>query len=287
MGDGAHDPPIDRGKMNADGVEMEDQQDMSGNDTEIAEEVGASLGVPQEAENEIEESQEATGHQANDPLYVQKRLKQQKRAHDREMREMQARMAELQAQMSSPQQQQSFDANPYAQPQGGQGVDETISKAVSFALQQKEQEERKAKAAEAAQSISKHYSELQRHLDHVSEKYDDFDDVVRSDTAPFTATMRDAALMLPKKGAGSAGEVLYKLGKNPEELARISKLYPHEQAAELVALSHALISGGEQKGNHSRPLGQVKANPVVNSAGITEKTPVSTIRDRMKKGTFK
>ena len=99
--------------------------------------------------------------------------------------------------------------------------------------------------------------------------------------------MRDAALMLPKKGPGSAGEVLYKLGKNPEELSRIAKLHPVDQASELVALSHALISGGENKQSQSRPLGQIKSNPVVNSAGVTDKTPVSDIRDRMKKGTFK
>lgn len=257
---------------------------------EAAEEVVESVGEPKEAVDEIDQSHESVGHEnTGDPLYVQKRLKQQKRSHDREMREMQARMAELQAQISSPQNQQSFDANPYVQPGGNSpgGIDETISKAVSFALQQKEAEERKAKAAEAAESISRHYQGLQKHLDSVADKYEDFDDVVRGDTAPFTATMRDAALMLPKKGPGSAGEVLYKLGKNPEELKRISKLYPHEQAAELVALSHALIQGGEQKGSVPRPLGQVKANPVVNSAGVTEKTPVSDIRARMKQGTFK
>jgi len=267
---------------------MEDQNQDASQDTELAEDVVESLGMPKESGDDIDQSHDSIGQQnANDPLYVQKRLKQQKRSHDREIREMQARMQEMQSQLSNPQHSQSFDANPYAQ-QGNQGIDETISKAVSYALNQREEEERKAKAAQAAQSISKHYGELQKHLDSLGDKYDDFDDVVRSDTAPFTATMRDAALMLPKKGAGSAGEVLYKLGKNPEELHRISKLYPHEQASELVALSHALISGGESKGNHSnRPLGQVKANPVVNSAGITEKTPVSTIRDRMKKGTFK
>ena len=99
--------------------------------------------------------------------------------------------------------------------------------------------------------------------------------------------MRDAALMLPKKGAGSAGEVLYKLGKNPEELSRISKLHPHEQAQELVAISHALISGGENKGSSQRPLGQIKNNPVTNSAGVTEKTSPAQIRALMKAGKFK
>lgn len=268
---------------------MDSRQDESGNDTEIAKEVVESLGEPKESLDEINESHEGIGHEnTSDPLYVQKRLKQQKRAHDREMREMQARMAELHSQIS-PNNPQSFDANPYTQPGGNSpgGMDETISKAVSFALQQRDMEERKAKAAEGAANLSKHYANLQNHLDGLSDKYDDFDEVVRGDHAPFTPTMRDAALMLPKKGAGSAGEVLYKLGKNPEELARISKLYPHEQASELVALSHALISGGEHKGSAPRPLGQVKNNPVTNSAGVTEKTSPSQIRALMKAGKFK
>lgn len=268
---------------------MESHQEMSGNDKALAEDVGESLGEKGVAENESHSHDDESSSTNNgDPLYVQKRLKQQRRSHDREMREMQARIAELQSQIS-PQNPQSFDANPYATPGSHNpgGVDETISKAVSFALQQKEMEERKAKAAEQAASISNHYQHLQKHLDSVADKYDDFDDVVRSDHAPFTASMRDAALMLPKKGPGSAGEVLYKLGKNPEELSRISKLYPHEQAAELVALSHALIAGGENKGQSNRPLGQIKNNPVTNSAGVTEKTSPAQIRALMKAGKFK
>lgn len=282
----ANESPNTRGRRVAGGVEMESSQGMSENDKEVSREVGETLGLSEEPE--INESHESLGHEnKGDPLYVQKRLKQQKRSHDREMREMQARMAELQSQLSPKEEPQSFDANPYAQGQGHQGVDETISKAVSFALAQRDQEERKAKAAEAAANISKHYANLQKHLDQVADKYDDFDDLVRGEHAPFTATMRDAALILPKKGPGSAGEVLYKLGKNPEELSRISKLLPHEQASELVALSHALISGGEQKGSAPRPLGQIKNNPVTNSAGVTEKTTPAQIRALMKEGKFK
>jgi len=186
-------------------------------------------------------------------------------------------------------QSQPNQMQPQYSPQEAQqgGMDDAIHKAVSYALQQRELEERKARDAQSQQHIAKQYQDLNRHLDSTSDKYDDFDDVVRSDSTPFTAHMRDAALMLPKKGPGSAGEVLYKLGKNPEELSRIAKLHPVDQASELVALSHALISGGENKQSSSRPLGQIKSNPVVNSAGVNEKTPVSDIRDRMKKGSFK
>lgn len=268
---------------------MESHQDLSGKTEELASDVNDSLGVNPDQVEDAGTHEDTIGQSnTSDPLYVQKRLKQQKRSHDREMREMHARMAELQSQIS-PQNPQSFDANPYATPGSNSpgGVDETISKAVSFALQQRDHEERKAKAAEQASNISNHYQKLQHHLDSVADKYDDFDDVVRGDHAPFTPVMRDAALMLPKKGLGSAGEVLYKLGKNPEELSRISKLYPHEQAAELVALSHALISGGDNKGSSQRPLGQVKNNPVTNSAGVTEKTSPSQIRALMKAGKFK
>lgn len=265
---------------------MEVEQDMSGNDTEnVSDQVADEIGVPKEEMTETVEAAKSSGNEnTGESLAIQKRLKQQKRAHEREVRELHARIAEMQSQLQ-PNQEQS-QQNPYDGMGNQSGVDDAIHKAVSFALQHKDMEERKAKEAEAQHHIARQYQELNKHLDSTADKYDDFDDVVRGE-APFTAHMRDAALMLPKKGPGSAGEVLYKLGKNPEELSRIAKLRPIEQASELVALSHALISGGEQKGSSVRPLGQIKSNPVVNSAGITEKTPVSDIRARMKQGKFK
>ncbi len=267
-----------------------ESQEVSGNDKErLAEDVVESLGEPEGSGEDINQSHESMGHDnAGDPLYVQKRLKQQKRAHDREMREMQARMQELQSQQYQPRE----DNNSMSIGQVGQGgnlgnVDEAIQRAVSFALQHRELEERKAREAKNQADIAQEYENLQRHLDTTSDKYDDFDDVVRGNNAPFTPTIRDAALLLPKNGSGSAGEVLYKLGKNPEELARISQLPSHKQAAEVIRLSHALISGGESRNANSRPLGSIKSNPVVNSAGVNEKTTPSQIRALMKEGKFK
>jgi len=262
---------------------MDSDQDMSGNDTEsLTGDVLDGLGVPKDAMND--EGQESGGNEnTGETLAVQKRIKQLKRAHEREMREMQSRMDEMQSQ-SQPNQMNNQQMNP--DEAGDGGINDAIHKAVSFALQHRDMEEKKAKDHESKQHIAKQYQELNKHLDQTSDKYDDFDDVVRGE-APFTAHMRDAALMLPKKGPGSAGEVLYRLGKDPESLARIAKLHPVDQASELVALSHALISGGEQKGSPNRPLGQIKSNPVVNSVGVNEKTPVSDIRSRMKAGKFK
>lgn len=272
---------------------MESSQDLSGNDKDLlAEKVDDSIGAPAETVDEMSQSHESVGHEnTSDPLYVQKRLKQQKRAHEREIREMHARIAELQRYVSPV--ADNIAANNYVDPgitpSGGNpgNIDETIQKAVAFALQQKDLEERKAKEAQAQADLAQQYQNLQKHLDQTSDKYDDFDDVVRDSNAPFTPTIRDAALLLPTEGAGSAGEVLYKLGKNPEELARISQLLPHKQAAEMVKLSHALAKGEEQKGSSSRPLGTIKANPVVNSVGVTEKTSPAQIRALMRAGKFK
>lgn len=264
---------------------MDSRQDMSGNDMESAGgEVAEDQGMPTEQMAEETPASEGESNRG-DSLAVQKRLKQMKRAHEREIRELHDRMSNMQSQQH-PGQMHQQQYNPQEAAMSG-GMDDAIHKAVSYALQQKDMEERKAKDMQSQQHIAKQYQELSKHLDSTSDKYDDFEDVVRGDQIPFTAHMRDAALMLPKKGPGSAGEVLYKLGKNPEELSRIARLHPVDQASELVALSHALISGGENKQSQSRPLGQIKSNPVVNSAGVNDKTPVSDIRDRMKKGTFK
>src|SRR6185369_15898284 len=97
--------------------------------------------------------------------------------------------------------------------------------------------------------VQKQYHGLHKHLDEVADRYNDFDDVVRGEEAPFTAHMRDAALLLPHSGPGSAGEVLYELGKNKSELERISKLHPIDQARELTMMSHALAKGHEHKGS--------------------------------------
>lgn len=265
---------------------MDSAQDMpSQAQEELANDVMQSVGEPEEAGDDVSQSHESQGTESNDPLYVQKRLKQQKRAHERELREMHARIADLQSRIQ-PQQENYTQGNPYEG--NGSPIDEQIHRAVRYALDHKEREEGKARQAQQMAHVQRQYNELSKHLDRTADKYEDFDEVVRGDDSPFTTQMRDAALLLPKKGAGSAGEVLYKLGKNPEELLRISRLHPLDQASELVKLSHALISGGEQKpSNAPRNLGQVKNTPVANSHTVTEKTPIGSIRERMKHGNWK
>lgn len=261
---------------------MDDQaQEMSNQEQEgLAGDVMESMGMPEGEASE--EGESGNGSKSQDPLYVQKRLKQQERAHRREMREMQQQIAEMHSRMGN---QQSDYTQPPQNPYANSGMepnseDERIHRAVSMALQAKEQQEQRAQESQRMAHVHKQYQALQDHLDNVSGKYDDFDDIVRSNEAPYTEAMRDAALLIP-----NAGEVLYKLGKNKDELRRISSLHPLEQAKEMVKLSIALTQGEGSKGVQSpKTLGQVKSNPVTNSQAINEKTPVSEIRRRMKAG---
>jgi hypothetical protein len=272
---------------------MEDVRDLSMQEKEnLAGDVMDSLGEPRDAGSEVDQSHDSAAVDqahgaANDPLYVQKRLKQQQRRHEREIREMQARMAEMQ--YSAPVNQPNYSPTMSSPNMGNMpmGGDEQIRQAVAYALNHRDEMERKAREAESASHLNRQYQELSKHLDRMGDKYDDFDDVVLARDASFTPAMRDYALTLPKNGPGSAGEVLYKLGKNPQERDRIAKLHPVEQAAEMAKLSHALISGGEKLQTSTRPLGSVKNTPANNSHFVSENTPISSIRERMKSGAFK
>jgi len=121
-------------------------------------------------------------------------------------------------------------------------------------------------------------------FDKASEKYDDFDEVVRAEDVPFTPHVRDALLLVE-----NPAEVAYKLGKNKSELERISKLHPLDQAREVNKLSFSLMGGNNGKPSTTKPnpMGTVRANPANSTGAITDKTPASVIRARMKAGTWK
>ena len=151
------------------------------NDTESTEGTEDQV-MPTEMANEETQEPEGEGNRG-ESLAVQKRLKQMRRAHDREIRELHARMEQMQSQSQPNQMQPQY--SPQEAPQGG-GMDDAIHKAVSYALQQRELEERKARDMQSQQHIAKQYQELNKHLDTTSDKYDDFDDVVRGDSTLYS-----------------------------------------------------------------------------------------------------
>jgi len=268
---------------------MDDTQDnmrqAEGSETEEATE-GMGIDPIEAEESGDSEAKEVAGK--DDPYSVKKRLGMQAKRHQRDMRAMQEQLTHLQAQMGQNPNYNSQPSNPYPSPgqpnPPGDMEEERIRKAVRFALEAKDSEARKEKEA---QSVAHYHKQLQRldgEFDKASDKYDDFDDVVRADHVPFTPAIRDALLFVD-----NPGEVAYKLGKNRQELDRITQLHPLDQAREVNKLSFALMGGNNGSGKASsnsraNPLNPTKASPAVNGSANYS---AQSIRARMKAGTWK
>lgn len=263
---------------------MDEDQDSLSQDN--AEEVLGSLGVDPEKSDSMNESEAGSLAKEADPLAIKKRLGMQAKKHQREMRAMQEQIMQMQAQMGKQPMPDNSDANPYAQSQPnqqGMSIEEQIQRGVRFALHAKDQQEAQAKEAERMAHVHKQYQLMNNEFDKASDKYEDFDDVVRGENTPFTSSVRDALLLVD-----NPADVAYKLGKNPDELQRISKLHPLDQAREVNKLSFALMGGNNgsssaPSGNGSKPMNPIKANPVTSSANNS----AASIRARMKAGNWK
>jgi hypothetical protein len=222
---------------------------------------------------------------------VQKRLHSQAKKHQREMRALHERIAHMESRYggdSANPHESMYQSDPYTSPgqpnPPGQNEEDRIQRAVRMALGMKEHEERQAQEGQRLAHVHKQYQRLNDEFDSASNKYEDFDDVVRESDAPFTDAMRDSLLLVE-----NPAEVAYRLGKNRGDLERISKLHPLDQAKEVMKLSFSLMGGNNSKSSQTRsaPLGAVRANPSNASKTITDKTPPSEIRARMKAGTWK
>jgi len=245
---------------------------------ELGEAVNASLGIGEAGEQSSEPEHDEL------PEAAKKRLGMQEKRHKKEMRRVQQQLDELRSHLGSrpePMNSPENNMNPYSsQPEAG-SMDDTVYKAVARAMEMQKMQEHKAKESERMQHVHKSYKALQDNLDNGSSKYEDFDDIVKSEDAPYTDAMRDAALLIE-----NAPDVLYHLGKDKDKLKRISELHPLEQAKEVIKLSVALMSGNGGKpgvSNHAKPLGQVKNNPVTSNS-VNEGTSVGELRKRMKDG---
>lgn len=264
---------------------MEQSQELSGEEKlSLADDVNASLGLPNDEGGDSEPNEL--------PEFAKKKLGMQEKRHKKQLRQMQQQIAEMQSRLEARTQHNTSpyenDVDDYQQPdapmqrgQAGDPIYQAVAKALQMQQNMQKEQERKAAQAEKMQQVQRQYKALEDHLENYSSKYDDFDDVVKSEDAPYSSYMRDAALLIP-----NAAETLYHLGKDRKKLEAISKLDPIDQAKEVVKMSIALM-GGTQKSSsndNSRPLGSIKNNPV-NNPGISENTSVSDLRKRMKEGT--
>lgn len=272
---------------------MDEDQVVDEQGTDTPEEVDNGGVVPGDAEEQGIGTDEQGLAAQDDPHRIKKRLGMQAKKHQRELRALHEKIAQMQSMlaggdMANPQ-NQMYQSDPYpspGQPSPASDTEEArIQRAVRMALGMKEYEQRQAEEAEKQAHVHKQYQRLNDEFDRASELYDDFDEAVRDDGLPFTPHMRDALLLIE-----NPAEVAYKLGKNRKDLERISKLHPLEQVREINKLSFSLMNGnlGKQGATaKAAPMTGIRNNPAYSSNAITDKTPPSQIRARMKAGTWK
>jgi len=256
---------------------MQSQEMSSEAKSELGEEVNSALGMSGGSAEEAKQEHDEL------PESAKKMLGMRDKRHKKAIRGLQQQIEDLQMRLGNKESLNSQEQpmNQFNQSTGDPGMDDTIYKAVARAMEMQKMQEQKARDAERMQHVQKSYRNLQDTLDNSSEKYEDFDDIVKSEDAPYTDAMRDAALLIE-----NAPDVLYHLGKDREKLKRISQLHPLEQAKEVIKLSQALAVGNGNKQNtasNAKPLGQVKNNPVTSNT-VNENTSVGEIRKRMKDG---
>ena len=264
-------------------------EQVTGDDQDVS--TGAEDGDGFQTEQDVQsESNDDTEGGEGNLNSVQKRVHALKRNHRKEIRELHDRITQMQSMIGgdSANPGQTIHHNPYDSPGQppvtGMNEEERIQHAVRLALGMKDHEEKQAKNAEMQTHVHKQYQRLNEEFDHASDKYDDFDEVVRGNDIPFTPHMRDVLLIVE-----NPAEVAYKLGKNRPELERISKLHPLDQAKEVNKLSHSLMmsQGKPSSSQKTTPMGGIRQNPVSSSTAVTGKTPPGEIRRRMKAGTWK
>jgi len=263
---------------------MQQSQEMTGEEKAgLKDAVDSSMGDPEEVAESASEHPDAP-EKDELPAFAKKKLGMQEKRHKKEMRQMRQQLDEMSARIGSrpePQNSPESGMNPYtSQPEEG-GMNNQIYAAVSKALQMQKEQENQAKEHERMQHVHNQYRALEDHLDNGSEKYEDFDDVVKSDDAPYSKAMRDAALLV-----SNPAETLYHIGKDRDKLKKISELHPLEQAREVIKMSIALMGGDHKPNNNGsspKPLGSIKNNPV-NNRVVNENTSVGDIRKRMRDG---
>lgn len=121
---------------------------------------------------------------------------------------------------------------------------------VTTKVEEKERIRKEQMEAEHAQRVSQKQQEaLLKKIDGASTKYKDIKEVIDS-VEEWTPAIVQAAQYARSNNA----EVLYFLGKNPQELARIKLLSPDDQGREVIKLSERLTSNSTINSSAPAPL---------------------------------
>lgn len=250
-------------------------------DAEVVEnEAVSEEAQPVEEQAEGEEPKAASA----EPIILRK---QNKKMRD-QLRRLEHEMAMMRQQYQAPQAQAPTMSQDFVDPVTGEPLDESsvegqVFKALNKVALVNQQKEAKQKAYLEQQRVMQMEAELYEKLDEASEKYPDFDEVVRADDVPITPVMKSFAHMLP-----NPAETFYAIAKDKTELMKLAKSPPEEQVRKMVEVSARILSK-TQNGARKTPaktITPLRNNPAARPASsvISDKSSVSDIRARIKNG---
>lgn len=98
-----------------------------------------------------------------------------------------------------------------------------------------QEQQAKAEQERKSRDLQELNNSFEKSVESALERYDDYENVITG--ANFSDSILDASRIVP-----NAGDLLYRLGKNPKELERISRLSPYMQAQELMKHSMAMAA---------------------------------------------
>lgn len=226
------------------------------------------------------ESENAENDESGEmPSYMKKHFRRQEKMLKRELRERDIKLSTYEAELQG--YRQLFNATyGEAQRTGNSGsqqaasaddVEAKVLQTLNKVQQQQVIEQQRITQARLTQ-------EFQKKLNEASDRYDDFDDVVYAPDNPISKPIAQIAHYLP-----NAGDVIYALSKNKQELMRINRLDPDDRIMAMAAFAFKLATNGSSKVTQApKPVtGQVKSSPTKKSLG-TEGMSIRELKTHLK-----
>lgn len=109
-------------------------------------------------------------------------------------------------------------------------------------------------------------------LDKAREKYSDFDSIVRNEQLPLSEIMLSAI-----KSSENSAELLYQLGRNPQEARRIWGLSPMQQIKEIGKFELTLANTPPVKNTSKVPSPLSPSKPRSNGSSTVDTTKASSV----------
>lgn len=221
------------------------------NEQQVVAEVEAPAAEEPHVENETQDG-------GNEPEWLHRRLKAERKRLQKEMQsQLEQRLASLE-QKYQPQTQaaDTADLNPRS--------------LIRSELQQIAAEEAQKRYQQEAHE---RVMSFQQQVEKGSDKFADFEDVVRDPSLPVTEFMAQTAMTSPR-----GAELLYQLGKHQrDELRRIASLPPHQQVREMILAEAKLDAPKKVSSSAPAPMGTPATTPL---AAGGKKTPSQIAREK-------